>query len=160
VAQQWIDSLAADWARATGAPTAEVLVLGASDLPRLRALRDDVTQLLHRDGSAVSLRDGVTVRLTLGVDGQAHLTPGGGAARWLTGAVLGETFRAQTAGTWRRLKVCRNHLCSGAFYDRSKNNSGAWHDVRTCGNVANLRASRARRRAESSSSEDAGHLSG
>ena len=29
----------------------------------------------------------------------------------------------------------------------SRNNSRVWHDVRTCGNVANLRASRARRRA-------------
>ena len=159
VAQQWIDGLAADWARATGAPTVEVPVLGSSDLPRLRALRDDVTELLQRDGSAAHLRDGVTVRLTLGVDGQALVTPGGGAARWLTGAVLGEAFRAQTAGTWRRLKVCRNHACSGAFYDRSKNNSGVWHDVRTCGNVANLRASRARRRAEGSSSEDVGQFS-
>ncbi|MFD7480728.1 CGNR zinc finger domain-containing protein [Streptomyces sp. NPDC059837] len=29
---------------------------------------------------------------------------------------------------------------------RSLNNSGVWHDVRTCGNVANLRAFRQRRR--------------
>jgi predicted RNA-binding Zn ribbon-like protein len=38
-------------------------------------------------------------------------------------------------------------VCPCAFYDRSRNNSRVWHDVRTCGNVANLRASRARRRA-------------
>jgi predicted RNA-binding Zn ribbon-like protein len=61
--------------------------------------------------------------------------------------VLGEIFRAQATGAWRRLKVCRNVACSGAFYDLSRNNSRVWHDVHRCGNIANLRASRARRRA-------------
>ncbi|WP_230981726.1 CGNR zinc finger domain-containing protein [Mycobacterium malmoense] len=44
------------------------------------------------------------------------------------------------------MKRCRNHRCASTFYDRSKNNSGVWHSVKTCGNAANLRASRARRR--------------
>ncbi|MGV9881539.1 CGNR zinc finger domain-containing protein [Streptomyces sp. NPDC003006] len=48
----------------------------------------------------------------------------------------------------RRLKTCRNPLCRVAFYDRSRNNSGVWHDVKTCGNAANLRAYRARRRGQ------------
>jgi predicted RNA-binding Zn ribbon-like protein len=43
--------------------------------------------------------------------------------------------------------VCRNPRCRVAFYDRSRNNSGVWHDVRTCGNAANLRAHRERQRA-------------
>jgi len=34
-----------------------------------------------------------------------------------------------------------------AFFDRSRNNSGVWHDVKFCGNAANLRAFRARQRA-------------
>jgi hypothetical protein len=160
VAQQWFAGLAEEWARATGGPPADLPVLGPSDLPRLRALRDDVTQLLRRDATPTALGGGATVRLALGDDGEAHLSPSGGAVRWLTGAVVGEAFRAQTAGTWRRLKVCRNHACSGAFYDRSKNNSGVWHDVRTCGNVANLRASRARRGIGSASAADAGRSSG
>jgi predicted RNA-binding Zn ribbon-like protein len=49
------------------------------------------------------------------------------------------------------LKVCRNPRCRVAFYDRSRNNSGVWHDVRTCGNAANLRAHRERQRANLSS---------
>ncbi|TFV34142.1 CGNR zinc finger domain-containing protein [Streptomyces sp. T1317-0309] len=32
------------------------------------------------------------------------------------------------------------------FYDRTRNNIGVWHSVRSCGNPANLRASRARKR--------------
>ncbi len=69
--------------------------------------------------------------------------------RWLASAVWGEVLLAQRDGRWERLKVCRNPVCPCAFYDRSRNNSRVWHDVRTCGNVANLRASRARRRAAS-----------
>ena len=53
---------------------------------------------------------------------------------------------AQRDGSWPRLKTCRNPHCPCAFHDASRNNSRVWHDVRSCGNVANLRASRARRR--------------
>jgi predicted RNA-binding Zn ribbon-like protein len=48
---------------------------------------------------------------------------------------------------WRRMKLCGNGRCAVAFFDRSRNNSGVWHDVAACGNAINLRASRARRRA-------------
>jgi len=71
----------------------------------------------------------------------------------LASVVWGETLLAQRADTWRRLKLCRNAVCNSAFYDRSKNNSGVWHDVKMCGNAANLRASRARRRAASPGAE-------
>ena len=54
---------------------------------------------------------------------------------------------AQVTGAWRRMKVCRNPECEVAFWDSSRNTSGVWHDGRTCGNVANLRESRARRSA-------------
>jgi predicted RNA-binding Zn ribbon-like protein len=66
---------------------------------------------------------------------------------WLRSAVFAQIVRAQGADTWRRLKLCRNPGCASAFYDRSRNNSGVWHNVHTCGNSANLRASRARRKA-------------
>ena len=79
--------------------------------------------------------------------GAVRLQPTGTGVRWLASAVWGEVLLAQRDGRWDRLKVCRNPLCPCAFYDRSRNNSRVWHDVRTCGNVANLRASRARRRA-------------
>jgi predicted RNA-binding Zn ribbon-like protein len=52
----------------------------------------------------------------------------------------------------RRLKICRNPRCRVAFFDRSRNNSGVWRDVRTCGNAANLRAYRARQRAAGNAS--------
>jgi predicted RNA-binding Zn ribbon-like protein len=60
--------------------------------------------------------------------------------------VLIETFSSQRVDTWRRLKICRNEMCSLSFYDRSPNNSAVYHDSRVCGNAFYLRASRARKR--------------
>jgi predicted RNA-binding Zn ribbon-like protein len=57
-----------------------------------------------------------------------------------------ECFVAQRTDTWRRLKTCRNERWAAAFYDKSRNNSGVWHDVKVCGNAANFRKSRERRR--------------
>ncbi|MBW8698697.1 hypothetical protein MBT84_03790 [Streptomyces sp. MBT84] len=68
--------------------------------------------------------------------------------RRVAAPALVEVLQAQRAGTWHRLKPCRNDRCGTAFFDRSRNNSGVWHDVRVCGNAANPRACRARRRAE------------
>ncbi|TDD56985.1 CGNR zinc finger domain-containing protein [Nonomuraea terrae] len=60
--------------------------------------------------------------------------------------MLTECLNAQQDGTWRRLKICPNPRCVATFYDRTRNNNGVWHSTRSCGNPANLRASRARRR--------------
>jgi len=74
------------------------------------------------------------------------LHPRGDGWRAIAAAVYLECFIAQRTDTWRRLKTCRNPRCAAAFYDRSRNNSGVWHDVKVCGNAANLRKSRERRR--------------
>jgi predicted RNA-binding Zn ribbon-like protein len=79
-------------------------------------------------------------------DGAVRLEPSGTGWRWLASALWAEILLSQHADSWRRIKQCHNHRCGSTFFDRSKNNSGVWHDVKTCGNAANLRASRARRR--------------
>jgi predicted RNA-binding Zn ribbon-like protein len=63
-----------------------------------------------------------------------------------------EMFKAQLDGSWNRLKACRNPRCAVAFFNRSRNNSGVWHDVKVCGNAANLRVYRARQRASGATS--------
>ena len=79
-------------------------------------------------------------------DGTVLLEPRGDGHRRVNAIVLIETFTAQRLDTWRRLKICRNEVCSLSFYDRSRNNSAVYHDSRVCGNAAYLRASRARKR--------------
>jgi predicted RNA-binding Zn ribbon-like protein len=48
--------------------------------------------------------------------------------------LLGTVYDAMTVGTWERLKVCRNDECQWAFYDHSRNHSGAWCTMAICGN--------------------------
>jgi predicted RNA-binding Zn ribbon-like protein len=50
------------------------------------------------------------------------------------------------SGGWERLKACPRDECEWAFYDRSKNSSGRWCSMESCGNIEKARAFRARRR--------------
>ena len=53
---------------------------------------------------------------------------------------------ARRDGTWARLKICGASDCQWAFYDRSKNGSGAWCSMSDCGNRAKAKAFRERKR--------------
>jgi predicted RNA-binding Zn ribbon-like protein len=59
-------------------------------------------------------------------------------------AVLAIVYDAIGNGTWPRLKACRKHSCRWAFYDKSKNGSGAWCSMQVCGNRAKAERRRAR----------------
>jgi predicted RNA-binding Zn ribbon-like protein len=145
-AQGWADTALADWAEATGHP-APTVVLDERGLGELQALRADLRGAVAGSGASGPELRNASVGLSLGADGHVDLHPRGQGWRVLVGQILIEVFEAQRADTWRRLKTCRNDRCAVAFYDRSRNNSGTWHNVRICGNAVNLRASRARRRA-------------
>ncbi|ORB73451.1 CGNR zinc finger domain-containing protein [Mycobacterium scrofulaceum] len=143
-AGDWVAGAVRAWTAARGvdlpAPTLE-----DADLAKLRALRDRLDALVAGD-SPPGATTSVPASLVVSGDGEVWLEPSGGGWRWLASALWAEILLSQQADTWRRVKQCRNHRCGSTFYDRSKNNSGVWHDVKTCGNAANLRASRARRR--------------
>jgi predicted RNA-binding Zn ribbon-like protein len=153
-AQEWADGVVHQWSVVTGHPLSPI-VLEADGIEELRAFRDDLHRLTAQGASAegvaepVPVRHGAAAALQLGEDGTVRLEPRGTSWRRLASLLLAATFEAQLADTRRRLKICRNPRCGVAFYDRSRNNSGVWHDVKTCGNAANLRAYRARHRAQS-----------
>ena len=63
-----------------------------------------------------------------------------GSIAWLLAIV----YDAVAAGTWSRLKACREESCRFAFYDNSKNASGAWCSMRVCGNRNKAKRRRAR----------------
>ena len=140
-ARRWTGSVVRRW-KETSHATGGVRRTTSADLPALRRLRRDLERLVA--GEAVDRE--VSCRLVLQPDGAIRLQPTGAGVRWLSSAVWGEVLLAQRDGTWPRLKTCRNAQCPCAFLDESRNASRVWHDVRTCGNTANLRASRARRR--------------
>jgi hypothetical protein len=143
-ASEWLARVLPVWTALRGID-APRLALTDADAAKLRALRGTLAGLLaaRRDGT-VEVVD-ATAQLSVSRDGVVQLVPRGRGWRWLSSALWAEVLHAQGAGVWPRLKVCRNPECGSAFYDRSKNSSGVWHDVKTCGNTANLRASRARR---------------
>jgi predicted RNA-binding Zn ribbon-like protein len=87
-------------------------------------------------------------RARLGV----RFDPGGGVrteadAAGVAGALgrlLAIVAAAQEAGTWSRLKACLADDCQWGFYDRSRNRSAVWCDMRVCGNRQKVRSYRER----------------
>lgn len=140
----WAAAAVRAWSSAHDA-NLQAPTLSDGDLVKLRSLRATIEQLVA--GAPPSSGSvGVAASFALSDAGELRLDPSGSGWRWLASALWGEILLSQHADTWRRIKRCNNHRCGSTFYDRSKNNSGVWHDVKTCGNAVNLRASRARRR--------------
>ncbi|BBX64412.1 hypothetical protein MSAS_35860 [Mycobacterium saskatchewanense] len=154
LAGDWAAGAVAAWSQSRGVE-ARPPTLDEADLARLRSLRTTIGAIIAGRPPSDAETRGVAASFVL-AGTEVRLQPGGRDWRWLASALWGEILLSQQAGTWRRLKQCRNHRCGVTFYDRSKNNSGVWHDVKTCGNVANLRASRARRRGRGRGAESSG----
>jgi predicted RNA-binding Zn ribbon-like protein len=82
--------------------------------------------------------------------GRVDLEPDADGARGALGRLLAAVSAAMHDGTWSRLKACADDGCQWAFYDRSKNHSGHWCSMESCGNRAKARQFRQRRRAGNS----------
>jgi predicted RNA-binding Zn ribbon-like protein len=148
-AQAWASAAVDAWSevRHLEPPT---LALSGADCAKLRTLRATIAGLLAGDATAAAGSTSASASYSLSAAGEVGLQPIGTGWRWLASALWGEILLSQQADVWRRFKLCRNPVCRSTFYDRSKNNSGVWHDVKVCGNAANLRSSRARRAAAAS----------
>ncbi len=79
-------------------------------------------------------------------DGEAVLEPDASGVCGGLGRLLAIVHDAIAHGTWPRLKACREHTCEYAFYDHTKNRSGSWCSMQSCGNRAKVRAYRERHR--------------
>ena len=96
-----------------------------------------------------SVVSGLPVRIVVGDDGAVRAVPdiagpdGAGPAAGLAELML-IAAESETAGTWRRLKVCGADDCRWAFYDRSPARSGCWCSMAVCGSRAKSRAFRRR----------------
>jgi hypothetical protein len=146
-AQRWLDDSLENWSVRTGVRQNPV-ILSEHDLGKLRDLRADLNALVRstHQGHGGPLFPSASLAARVGPDGEVLLQPRGEGSRRVGAIMLIESFTAQRADSWRRLKVCRKDRCAVPFYDHSRNNSGVRHDARECGNAVNLRASRARKR--------------
>ncbi|MER6081958.1 CGNR zinc finger domain-containing protein [Streptomyces sp. NPDC001833] len=152
-ARAWLDQALRSWGGVTHRPVPGI-ELTAEDAEGLRGFRHDLAQILHTRQGVPATESGpaasvLTLPTALRLDehGVVHAEPRGTGWRQVASLALTELYQAQCTDTLRRLKSCRNPRCLTAFYDRSRNNSGVWHDVHVCGNAANLRNYRARKRA-------------
>ncbi|MCX4388314.1 CGNR zinc finger domain-containing protein [Micromonospora peucetia] len=64
--------------------------------------------------------------------------------------LLAVVAEAVAAGTWHRLKACREPSCRWAYYDHSRNRRRTWCSMELCGNRAKARAAHHRRTASRS----------
>ncbi len=83
-------------------------------------------------------------RMYITAAGVPALRPEGAGVDAAIAAVLAIAYEAIRQGTWPRLKACRKHSCRWAFYDKSKNGSGAWCSMRVCGNRVKAQRRRVR----------------
>lgn len=84
----------------------------------------------------------LTVRLEY--DGSSRLQPDVTGVDGVVARLVSSVFTSMVDGSWSRLKVCRNDNCQKAFYDTSKNRSGAWCSMAVCGGRLKARAYRER----------------
>src|SRR3954470_8349019 len=132
--------------------------LTEADVRQAQAVREALRKLLlanngdELDPSAVETLNaaakGAELEVRVAPDGSAQLGPVGTGIDAAIGRLLAIVHAAMADGTWSRMKACRLHdTCEWAFYDWSKNRSGAWCDMKVCGNRAKARAFRARHKA-------------
>jgi predicted RNA-binding Zn ribbon-like protein len=78
-------------------------------------------------------------------NGSSRLEPSAPGVDGAVGRLLTIAHEADRDGHWVRLKICPADDCQWAFYDRSRNRSATWCDMKVCGNRHKVREYRERR---------------
>lgn len=143
----------ATWLADNGMPDAT-----RDDVVRATEFRDLVRRMLSHDGCVAKdelIRNAVNATSAAAPlvvqfrgDGYVALEPArAGGIDAVLGRIVGAIFESMADGTWLRLKLCLAGDCQWAYYDESRNRSGHWCSMETCGNKAKARAYRERRKA-------------
>jgi predicted RNA-binding Zn ribbon-like protein len=74
------------------------------------------------------------------------IVPEAGGVKGAFGQLLAIAFHAELDGRWEHLKECADEDCTSVFFDRSKNHSGRWCSMQSCGNRNKVRAWRERQK--------------
>jgi hypothetical protein len=109
---------------------------------RLRAQDDDDEDAARRRVEDLARRASFRLRF----DDPPALEPTAAGIEGAIGRLLALLFLAELDGSWGQMKECASHTCTAVFYDRSKNHSGKWCSMQTCGNKHKVRAWRERHR--------------
>ena len=128
-----------------------------SDLERALVVREGLRAVLdgHNGGqtdprAVAALEEAAghaSLRATFDGD-QPRLAPVCGGVDAGLAQLLAIVTTAAADGQWARLKACADDGCRWAFYDHSRNRSGRWCSMATCGNQQKARAYRERARTD------------
>ena len=131
-------------------------ILDDDDLSRAIAVREALRDLLAVHGGDETVPDAgarlaraagaAALTVGFGPGGEAELHPRGEGIDAVFARLLAIAYEATIDGTWQRLKTCRNAACRWAFFDASKNRSGAWCTMAICGAKGKARTYRRRLR--------------
>jgi predicted RNA-binding Zn ribbon-like protein len=78
-------------------------------------------------------------------DGRPRLAPAAQGAAGGLAEIVAVVADARAAGSWPRLKACRQETCGWLFYDGSRNRSSSWCSMQVCGGRAKSSSYRRRR---------------
>jgi predicted RNA-binding Zn ribbon-like protein len=124
------------------------------DLAWALRVRDALTSKVRenmgepRDATATEFLNGAAedtgLRVCFGCDDGSPIHVDATGVRGAVGQILGTAFLAELDGRWERFRICHDPGCASVFFDRSKNKSGKWCSMSSCGNRAKVRAFRER----------------
>jgi len=130
-------------------PTAAELALATGLRDALRAELEAHHDAGAGDPDARSRLDSYASRVPLRAAfgaGPAGLAGAGEGVAKVLGDVIAQVVLAERAGSWARVKICREDTCQAVFFDQSKNQSKTWCSMGICGNRNKTRSYRSRQR--------------
>lgn len=131
---------------------------GPEDLRRLRQFREALREVLEANAGDAEQAEAwsrlqpfaehtcLTIRISK--DAGPVLAPAGSGAEAAIAEIFAIVYDAVRTGSWPRVKACRKESCRWAFYDQSKNGSGAWCSMAVCGNRVKAQRRRARQKSD------------
>ncbi|WP_143059852.1 CGNR zinc finger domain-containing protein [Streptomyces melanosporofaciens] len=137
--------------RPFGQPAAEVP--SPQRIAKVRGLRTTLMDIASAPDSAEAApgwaqlaerASAVTLRQDFSEPGTVRLRQVGGDP--VVGGITLAVAELVSDGTWPRLRICANELCSHVFYDTTRSRTQRWHSYEVCGNKSNVAAYRARRK--------------
>lgn len=120
--------------------------LGEADLAAAVELRTALRAAMAGADSDAALARFPLRLAAVGPAGTLDLVPAGPTA--FLGPLVAEVARAVADGRWRRVRLCAAPDCRWAFHDTSRNGTGRWCAMSSCGNRHKTRAYRERRHHE------------